>query len=151
MLVPSFLTIVLSLQWLNQSHNACVNFANRNATKVRLLLLMHFIKVSFSTVFHVGADGFAVKRCFISLPCEWALVAALGRTSVLHLLLDPRMSTRQAVYICLFRRLQDILQIHGNVISMLMFFLFSAHANIQIYSGLPGSRDECRLNCGLFL
>lgn len=97
-----------SLQWLNQSHNACVNYANRNATKVRLL---YFIKVSFSTVFNVSADGHAVKQCFMSLPCEWALVAALGRTSALHLLLDLRLLACQAVYFHVFRSVQDSLQL----------------------------------------
>jgi sideroflexin-5 len=40
-------------QWLNQSHNACINFANRNATKVtkQLYLINIFNSQSFSLIY----------------------------------------------------------------------------------------------------
>lgn len=101
----------------------------------------HFIKVSFSTIFNVSTNGHAVKRCFMSLPCEWALVAALGRTSVLHLLPDPRQSAHQAVYICVcvFRSVQDSLQILGNISLILIFFSSQPTPTSRFIQGYLGA------------
>lgn len=110
-----------------------------------LVIQVRFLRSNYCNAF---ADGHSVKRFFFSIPFEWSLLCPEGQASVAVLHLTVVQNLRvffQCTAVC------------GTFTEPECWWMFFppmsslANTNLKVFSGIPGSRHQCRFNCSTWM